>query len=79
MYLHIYTLAKPVFFEEAQSVRLKTAVGELTILDNHRPLIAPVEKGTITVVDKRGKESTFETEGGTLEVRAGNEVNILAG
>jgi F0F1-type ATP synthase epsilon subunit len=77
MIVHIYSLRKPVFNREAKSVNIKTASGELTILDDHRPLIAPVVKGTIRVLDTKEREEVLETKGGLLEVRPGGAVNIL--
>jgi F0F1-type ATP synthase epsilon subunit len=78
MHLHIYNLDKPKFFHEAKSVVVKTASGELTILDNHQPLIAPIIPCTIAVVDNKDKHAEFKVKGGVLEVRPGSEVNILA-
>lgn len=77
MWLSIYSLRKPVLRKEIQSVNLKTRVGELTILDHHRPLIVPVTRGSIKILDTQGEESILEASGGILEVRPENRVNIL--
>lgn len=77
MRLHVYSLEKPTFERDVASVNLKTAAGELTILDNHRPLIAPLAKGSIRIIEREGEEQVIEANGGLLEVRPGSEVTIL--
>ena len=62
---------------EVKSVNLKTASGEITVLDNHRPLIAFLGSGPIRIVDEKDKEETLEARSGFLEVRPKGEVNIL--
>ena len=78
MFLHIYSLDKSKFYREAQSVSVKTSRGEITILDHHRPLITPLVKGPMVIVEANGEKTTIDAEGGILEVRPGSEVNILA-
>ncbi|MEK7554961.1 MAG: F0F1 ATP synthase subunit epsilon [Patescibacteria group bacterium] len=77
MIVHIYSLRKPVYEQESRSVNLKTISGEITILDDHRPLIAPLATGNIRVIDTQGKEEVVESKSGFVEVRPGGEVNIL--
>ncbi len=77
MLLSIYSLRKPVLRREVQSVNLKTAVGELTILNHHRPLIVPLGSGPIKLVDEAGKSDILEAKGGLLEVLPQSRVNIL--
>lgn len=77
MRLHIFSLEKPALERDVASVNLKTAVGELTILDNHRPLIAPIAKGAIRIVEREGAEQIIESVGGLLEIRPGSDVTIL--
>lgn len=77
MQLNIFTLHKPVIRKEAVSVNMKTPLGEITVLDNHIPLVTPIEKGKVRIIEKGGKENLLEAEGGFIEVRPGSEVNIL--
>ena len=77
MITRIYSLKAPVFEREVTSVNLKTISGELTILDNHRPLIAPLVAGPIRVTDIKGKEEVIEARGGFVEVQPKGEVKIL--
>lgn len=69
MKLGIYSLRKTLFEGEAKSINCKTASGEITVLDNHRPLISVLKEGTIKIVDDEGKEHYTPISSGFLEVR----------
>jgi F-type H+-transporting ATPase subunit epsilon len=57
-----------VFFEgEAESVSLRTVLGEATFLPGHAPLVAALEACTVRVLRASG-EDAFELEGGFVEV-----------
>ncbi len=77
MIVNVYTLKKPTFFRTAQSVNLKTAMGEITILKNHRPYLTFLRKGDIRIVDKTGKIETIKASEGLVEVLPGSRVNIF--
>ena len=77
MRLHVYSLKHPVLSKEITLVGVKTPTGEITILDNHRPLITSIVKGPIRIQDVKGNEEQIQSEGGTLEVRPRGEVSIL--
>ena len=55
----------------------KTTLGEITILDNHEPLITVLAAGQIKVTDKSGKEHFFQVKSGFLEVKPGNEARCI--
>ena len=55
-----------------KSLNCKTAMGEITVLDNHRPLITMLKKGKMKVVDHKNKEHVIETVSGFLEVKRDN-------
>jgi len=76
MTLHVYSLKKQVLKKEVASVNLKTADGEITVLDHHRPLISFLGEGPVRIVDTKGGRDTIEVSGGFLEVRPG-EINIM--
>ena len=59
------------------SVNCNTRSGEITILDHHEPLISILEKGTMTIVDKEGKEVYIPIKSGFLEVDSGSQAKIL--
>jgi F0F1-type ATP synthase epsilon subunit len=77
MIVSVYTLKKPIFFRTAQSVNLKTAVGEITVLKNHRPYITFLRPGDIKIIDKTGKTDIITVSRGLLEVLPGSRVNIF--
>ena len=75
MNVSIRSLQKGILFDgEAISVNAKTTVGEITVLDHHRPLISILQKGNIVVSDGAGKKNNFATMSGFLEM---NDANML--
>ncbi len=66
------------FDGEINSVNLKTTSGEITVLDNHRPLITQLAKGKAEVVKEDGARLNFDIQSGFLEVGEDNRATILA-
>ena len=66
-----------VFEGEAKSVNLKTKAGEITILDNHRPLVTLLEKGEIKIKRGDGKEEKVSINSGFLEMSPDNMLTLL--
>lgn len=65
--LSIRALNKNIFEGEAESLTLPGADGELTILENHIPLITPLKEGKLWF--RTGKEKPeLSIHGGILEV-----------
>jgi len=77
MKLSIYSLKKTLFDGEATLLNCKTAVGEVTILDNHETYIGVLKSGVMKIVDAVQKEHFFEITSGFMEVREGNHVRCL--
>jgi len=82
MKLSVYSLKKILFQGEALSLNCKSAMGEITVLDNHETFIGVLKMGVMKVIEKpfdgaQGKEHFFEVNSGFLEVRPGNEVRVL--
>lgn len=77
MHVSIYSLSKTLFDAEAHSVNCKTAVGEITILENHEPLMSLLEAGPIKVTGKDEKEHYFPIRTGFLEVQAESKVRLV--
>lgn len=68
---------KVYFDEEADSVILPTADGQIQVLPHHEPLISILEKGTITVLQKKEKKVyTFTIDKGLVEV-SNNKVTVI--
>ena len=77
MKVGIYSLQKVLFQGEAESVNCKTAAGEITILDNHRPMLGILVPGVMKIVDSEQKEHYTEVAGGFLEVKPNNESRFI--
>ena len=78
MLVSIYTLQNDPRRIEAQSITCKTAVGEITVLDNHRPYITFLTPGPIKILDLDGKSDIIVSgTSGLLEVLPGSIVNLL--
>ena len=56
MNVGVYSLKNVLFQGEAKSINCKTRAGEITILDNHRPLIGILESGAIKSADEKGEK-----------------------
>jgi len=77
MKLSIYSLKKVLFQGHAQLLNCKTQLGEITVLENHEPLITVLTQGTARIKDENGNEHFFEIKSGFLEVRQDNEVRCI--
>ncbi len=58
-------------------ITIPTMAGEITVLPNHIPLIAPLKTGEASFV-KDGVRLALAISGGVLEIREGNQIIILA-
>lgn len=76
MILTLVSPEKVLLEKEVASVTLPAILGEMTILENHAPLISGLKKGKIKIVDKEGKEFFYEIERGVVEVSE-NKVTVL--
>ncbi len=77
MKLSIYSLKKILFQGQASLLNCKTLEGEITVLDNHHPLMGVLTQGTMKVLDKEGKERFFQIRSGFIEVKSENETRCL--
>lgn len=77
MKLSVYSLKKVIFQGDAKELNCKTAVGEITILDNHEPYMTAMAQGTAKIVDEQNKDHFFEVSSGFLEVKPENEVRCI--
>ena len=78
MRLAIHTIEKTLFDGDVTSITLPTEVGEITVLENHLPLVTLTRPGSVRTVDRVGKISTIDVGSfGFLEVRPENEGAIL--
>lgn len=77
MHIGVYSLQKVLYEGEVRSVNCRTAAGDVTILDHHRPLISVLREGTMTIVDGSGETSYIPVSSGFVEVRNGAEAKFL--
>lgn len=76
MKINIYSLKRILYEGDAISVNCRTTSGEITVLDNHRPLISVLAAGTMKVTSPDG-EKFFPVREGFIEVKNNNEVRCI--
>ena len=79
MQLSVFTLKGLAYKGEIISLNAKTASGEITVLEHHRPLVTILKKGELKIVAKDGSKQTIPADSGFLEVRPGGEVSEIIG
>ena len=77
MKLGIYSLTDVAFQGEATSINCKTTSVDITVLDHHRPLLAVLNEGVISIIDSSKKEHYIQAKAGFLEVRDDNGVRCI--
>lgn len=77
MKLRIYSLKRTLFQGEAELLNCETLSGEITVLDNHKPLITVLRAGTIKILDKNKKEHYIPVSSGFMEIRSGSEGMLI--
>ena len=55
MKLAIHTIEKTLFDGDVKSLTLPTEAGEITVLENHLPLVTLIRPGPRKIIDKSGK------------------------
>ncbi|MDO8500114.1 MAG: F0F1 ATP synthase subunit epsilon [bacterium] len=74
MKLQIHTIEKTIFDGDIKSLTLPTEAGEITVLENHLPLVTLTRPGLIRIIDKSNKESIINFSSfGFLEVKPEKE------
>jgi len=78
MRFSVHTIQKTLYeSEDVEGIIAQTALGEISVLDNHLPLISFLKGPVMTVIDKNKKKINIEIQSGFLEVRPGGEVIAL--
>ena len=77
MRVAVYSLEKILYEGEASAVNCKTQVGEITVLEHHRPLISMLIPGPLRITDNKDGDQWFDVKGGFLEVEPTNSVRLL--
>jgi F-type H+-transporting ATPase subunit epsilon len=77
IHFKIATPEKVVYENDIFQVSIPTTTGEITVLPHHSPLVSILQAGELKVVDVNG-EQVIAVAGGFLEIKANNEIIILA-
>lgn len=73
----VVSLTKTLYDGEAIACTLPTAIGEITILPKHRPLISILTAGTARITEPSGSVVKLQITSGFLEVGPDHTVHIL--
>ena len=77
MFLKVISLKGIKYEGAASSLNIKTQSGEITILENHRPLITLLKKGIAVITDDKNQKTELEINSGFLEIAPENKINVL--
>lgn len=77
MRLRALNLKGVIFEGDVKSANLKTKAGEITILDNHRSLVALLAKGEAKIKRMDGVEERIQINSGFLEMSPENMLTLL--
>ena len=77
MLLEIISPDKMLFSGEVINLNVPGSKDPFMILNNHAPIISTLQKGIIKILEKDGKSSSFEVEGGVIEAK-NNKIIVLA-
>lgn len=78
MKISVYSIQDVLFAGEAEKLICRTPLGEITVLDNHLPLVSTVTGPTVEIIDKNNKKNIIKIVSGFLEVKPESEAVILA-
>ncbi len=79
MKLTIQSLKGTEFEGEALAFNVKTLTGEITVLDNHRPIITALGSCNAKITKKNGDTEYKKIKTGFLEMDRNNNLSVLIG
>lgn len=77
IHFKVATPEEVVYENDILQVSIPTTTGEITVMPNHIPLVSILQAGELRIKDNSG-EHVMAVSGGFLEVRADNQIVILA-
>lgn len=77
MKIAVYSITETLFEGDADGLMAETPSGQITVLNEHIPLITTLTGPKLTIVRKNEKPLDLALNGGTLEVRPQSEVVAL--
>lgn len=78
MRVKIYSLKGVEFEGDAISFNIKTKIGEITVMDHHRPLITSLVKGVAKIGLSSEETKEINISSGFLEMDDKNTLSVLA-
>ena len=78
MKLSIYSIKQTILETTVEKVTIPTPQGEITVLDNHIPLITLVKSGIVSYYTSQNQWQKIAFSGGVAEIRPGSELVLLA-
>ena len=78
MKLSIYSIKQTILETTVEKVTIPTPQGEITVLDNHIPLITLVKSGIVSYYTSQNQRQKIAFSGGVAEIRPGSELVLLA-
>ena len=72
------TPERVVVQEKVRQVSIPTTEGEITVLAEHVPLIAPIRAGELRIVHENGQDTLIAVAGGFVTIHPGNRLAVLA-
>ncbi|EKE06568.1 MAG: F0F1 ATP synthase subunit epsilon [uncultured bacterium] len=76
-----FKIAKPegiVYEGEVERITIPTLSGEITVLENHAPLVSVLDTGEMIVHVSNKETVSISISGGILEIRPDSKVYIMA-
>ena len=77
MQLKILTPTEEKYYGKVSGFNVTTTTGNITILDNHEPMISMFDRGGAYIIDNENKHHKIELETGFLEMTSDNKLNVL--
>lgn len=78
MKVAIYSIQSTLYEGEAEKLIAETPLGQMTVLENHVPLISRIDGPRIQIQERGGTAKEVAVSSGILEIRPGTEVVVLA-
>lgn len=82
IYMIDFKIAKPegiVFEGDIEKITIPTMSGEITVLENHIPMVSVLGTGELLIYEKSNLEPvSISISGGVLEIRPNSKVYIMA-
>jgi F-type H+-transporting ATPase subunit epsilon len=77
MKLGVYTIEKTLYEGEIKELIAKSSTGEISILQNHIPLITKLVAAPLRIIEIDGTEKSIDIGSGFLEVKPENSIVVL--